>query len=144
MEWSQTLLSGLITLIMSLISFYSGRKLEEAKVLKEKASMKKELAEKRKYESDSFLSWTKEFRDAKIETDEKLEETQHHYETAMLRIFELEKRVTEVVSCNNSLEKELDLVKTEKLVLQGRVTVLEDENRILKDEIALLKKKEGF
>lgn len=137
MEESQTLLSGLITLIMSLISFYSGRKLEEAKIKTEEAKADTET-------SESFLKWTEEFRNAKIETDKKLSETQAEYQRAMLRIISLEDQVSEVVSCNNSLEKELEQVKREKIVLQNRVKVLEDENLILRDEINRLKKKEGI
>lgn len=133
----ESVITGLLALLVSLLSFYSGRKVQEATA---KAHLVKADADN----SESFLKWTEEFRNAKIETDKKLTETQAEYQGAMLRIISLEDQVSEVISCNNSLEKELEQVKREKIVLQNRVKVLEDENLILRDEINRLKKKEGM
>ena len=133
----ESVITGLLALLVSVIGFYSGRKVQEATA---KAHLVKADADN----SESFLKWTEEFRNAKIETDKKLSETQAEYQRAMLRIISLEDQVSEVISCNNSLEKELERVKSEKTALQSRVQVLEEENIILKNEIARLKQKEGL
>ena len=133
----ESVIAAFLGLVVSLVSFYSGKKLEEAKIKTEEAKADTET-------SESFLKWAQEFRDAKNETDSKLRQTQTKYEQAMLRIIGLEDKVTEVINCNSSLEIELERVKSEKTALQNRVQVLEDENIILKNEIARLKQKEGM
>ena len=130
MNVPESVIAGLLGLLVSVIGFYSGKKLEQAKA--------------QSYDSKSFLEWAQEFRNVKNQTDQKLSETQTKYEQAMIRIIGLEDQVSSVISCNNSLEKELEQVKREKAALQNRVQVLEDENIILKNEIACLKQKEGM
>ena len=57
------------------------------------------------------------------------------------RIDELEVKMEETNKCNDILQNELDQVKREKVQLQERVAVLEDENNQLRILIEELRKK---
>ena len=127
MTITELMIPAAIALVGTIITTLAARRLDKAKASKE--------------ESSAFLEWTKEFRDAMNRAIAESEKTKEELKKSNQRIDELEVKMEETNKCNDSLQNELDQVKREKVQLQERVTVLEDENNQLRILIEELRKK---
>jgi chromosome segregation ATPase len=127
MTLMELLVPAAIALVGTITTTLAARRLDKAKANKE--------------ESSAFLVWTQEFRDAMNRAIAESEKTKEELRKSNQRIDELEVKMEEANKCNDSLQDELDQVKREKVQLQERVAVLEDENNQLRILIEELRKK---
>lgn len=127
MTLMELLIPAIFALVGSIITTVAARKLDLSKANKE--------------DSSAFLVWAQEFRDAMTKATIETEKAKLSLDLANKRIDDLEFKMDEATKCNNSLQIELRQVKEEKLKLQDRVTILEQENNQLRIQIDELTKR---